>query len=151
MQRTAPVMFAFAVLGCRTNERFEFAYENPTNGPGSFIAIYGRLWQGRRWVLPGSHIVVPESLSTPPPTFRPARRILFSPFHFQAHEPMYSRKSKQSFKTSKSLWLAIPTNIALGPLGFRAALDVNPKGERNRSCHELSIDDLILFNFRWET
>lgn len=24
------------------------------------------------------------------------------------------------------------TNIAVGPLGFRAAVDVNPKGERNR-------------------
>ena len=33
--------------------------------------------------------------------------------------------------------MGIPTNIAVGPLGFRADLDIGPKGERNRSYRDL--------------
>ena len=49
---------------------------------------------------------------------------------------MSSRKSKKSFQPfANHLLLGIPTNIAVGPLGFRAALDVNTKGEGNRPRH----------------
>ena len=38
-----------------------------------------------------------------------------------------SKKSLESFRRHVSL--GIPTNIAVGPLGFRAELDIDPKGE----------------------
>ena len=53
---------------------------------------------------------------------------------------MPGEKSKKSFRASTNLLLGIPPNIAAGPLGFRAALDINPKGERNRPAHEMSED-----------
>jgi len=33
--------------------------------------------------------------------------------------------------------LGIPTNIAVGPLGFRAELDIGPKGEKSRPHHDV--------------
>ena len=44
------------------------------------------------------------------------------------------KKSKKPPKLSqKHIVLGIPTNIAVGPLGFRAELDIGPKGEQGRS------------------
>ena len=53
---------------------------------------------------------------------------------------MPSKKSKKPFKSFTTRSLGIATNIAVGPLGFRAALDANPKGERNCSYRELGGD-----------
>ena len=42
---------------------------------------------------------------------------------------MSDKKTKKPVKTlAKNLLLGIPTNIAAGPLGFRAELDIDPKG-----------------------
>ena len=49
---------------------------------------------------------------------------------------MPRKKSKKPFKFLTPHALGIPTNIAVGPLGFRAALEVDPTGERNRSYHD---------------
>ena len=44
---------------------------------------------------------------------------------------MFSRKSKKSLKSPpKNLLFGIPVNIAAGPLGFRAELDVESEGGR---------------------
>ena len=48
---------------------------------------------------------------------------------------MPRKKSKKPFKSLTTLALGIPTNIGVGPLGFRAALEADPIGERNRSYH----------------
>lgn len=45
---------------------------------------------------------------------------------------MFNKKSKKRLKPPTNLLLGIPTNIATGPLGFRAELDVDPKGGRGR-------------------
>ena len=46
---------------------------------------------------------------------------------------MSDKKSKKPPKSlTKHLFLGIPTNIAVGPLGFQAELNVNAKGERSR-------------------
>ena len=50
---------------------------------------------------------------------------------------MPRKKSKKPFKPLTARALGISTNIAVGPLGFRAALEANPKGERKRSYHGL--------------
>ena len=64
-----------------------------------------------------------------------------SPLH--VNKPMPRKKSKKPFKSLTTLALGIPTNIAIGPLGFRAALEADPIGERNRSYHrELDRPDL---------
>ena len=55
-------------------------------------------------------------------------------------QTMPGKKSKGSSKAFTNLLLGIPTNIAVGPLGFQAALDVNPKGKRNRSYLGMSGD-----------
>jgi len=42
----------------------------------------------------------------------------------------FDKKPKTSLKSShQALFLGIPTNIAAGPLGFRAEFDIGPKGE----------------------
>ena len=41
-------------------------------------------------------------------------------------------KILRSSKPPQHIPLGIPTNIAAGPLGFRAELDINPKGEQDR-------------------
>ena len=47
---------------------------------------------------------------------------------------MSDKKSKKPLRPlAKHLLFGIPANIAAGPLGFRAELDVNPKGERTCS------------------
>ena len=44
---------------------------------------------------------------------------------------MFNKKSKKLHKSSqRHVSLGIPTNIAVGSLGFRAELDIGPKGER---------------------
>ena len=44
---------------------------------------------------------------------------------------LFDKRSKDSRKSSQRLVsLGIPTNVAIGPLGFRAELDIDPKGER---------------------
>lgn len=55
----------------------------------------------------------------------------------------FDKKSKKSLKVSqRHLSLGIPTNIAAGPLGFRAELDIGPKGGWRRSCHDIKADQL---------
>ena len=53
-------------------------------------------------------------------------------------------KTKTSKKIPKSsrrhISLGIPTNIAVGPLGFRADLDIGPKGEQNCPYRGLKTD-----------
>lgn len=65
---------------------------------------------------------------------------------------MFNRKSKKSGKSFlRHVSLGIPTNIAAGPLGFRAELDIGPKGERGYDFegdrHDLTVmpdeDDVI--------
>ena len=51
---------------------------------------------------------------------------------------MPRKKSKKPFKFFTISSLRIPTNVAVGPLGFR--LDIRPEGERNCSHHELGGD-----------
>ena len=42
----------------------------------------------------------------------------------------HKKSKKEPFRPlAKHLFFGIPANIAVGPLGFRAELDVNPKGE----------------------
>ena len=54
---------------------------------------------------------------------------------------LFDKKSKDSRKSSQRLVsLGIPTNVAIGPLGFRAELDIGPKGERCRPYWDLEPD-----------
>ena len=54
---------------------------------------------------------------------------------------MVGKKSKKLQKRfQKHLFLGIPTNIAVGPLGFRAELDTDPIGDKNRPRHNLAAD-----------
>ena len=47
---------------------------------------------------------------------------------------MFDKKPKKSPRLSQQhLVLGLPTNVAAGPLGFRAELDIGPKGEETRS------------------
>lgn len=47
---------------------------------------------------------------------------------------MFNKKSKKLHKSSqRHVSLGIPTNIAVGSLGFRAELDIGPNGQR---CHD---------------
>ena len=59
---------------------------------------------------------------------------------------LFSKKPKKPLKSSqRHISLGIPTNIAAGPLGFRAELAVDSEGQQSRSCHDLEVDgpDLI--------
>jgi hypothetical protein len=48
----------------------------------------------------------------------------------------FNKKSKKSPRLSQQhLVLGLPTNVAAGPLGFRAELDIGPKGEETRFYH----------------
>jgi len=50
----------------------------------------------------------------------------------------FGKKSKKSLEPSqRHISLGIPTNIAIGPLGFRAELDVDPKSEQGRPYYDL--------------
>ena len=53
---------------------------------------------------------------------------------------MANKKSKKPFKFFTASSLGVPANIAVGPLGFQAALDANPKGERIVIMSWLEID-----------
>jgi len=47
---------------------------------------------------------------------------------------LFGRKSKKPPKPAKQyIFVGIPTNIAAGPLGFRAELDFSHKGGQNFS------------------
>lgn len=51
---------------------------------------------------------------------------------------IFNKKSKKSLKSSRRhISLGIPANIAVGPLGFRAELDVGPKGEKFHPYHNM--------------
>jgi len=50
-------------------------------------------------------------------------------------------KTKESAKLPRQhISLGIPTNVAVGPVGFRAELDVGPKGEQRHSRRGLEVD-----------
>ena len=50
---------------------------------------------------------------------------------------LFNKKPKKSLKSpQRHISLGIPTNIAAGPLGFRAELDIGPKGEQRRLYHD---------------
>jgi hypothetical protein len=54
---------------------------------------------------------------------------------------LFDKKPKKLSKSSRRhLSLGIPTNIAVGPLGFQADLDVGPKGECTSSYHDSDTD-----------
>ena len=54
---------------------------------------------------------------------------------------LFDKKPKKLSKSSRRhISLGIPTNIAVGPLGFRADLDIGPKGECTRSYHDSETD-----------
>ena len=54
---------------------------------------------------------------------------------------MSGKKSKKPLRPlAKHLLFGIPANIAAGPLGFQAELDVDPKGERTCSHRGLRAD-----------
>ena len=50
------------------------------------------------------------------------------------------KRSKKSLKPFQHIFLGIPTNVAAGPLGFRAELDIGPKGEKSRPHHDSETD-----------
>ena len=52
----------------------------------------------------------------------------------------FGKKSKKSLRLSKHIVLGIPANIAAGPLGFRAELDIGPKGEESRPHRDSGAD-----------
>lgn len=55
---------------------------------------------------------------------------------------MARKKSKKPYKFLTAHSFGVPTNVAVGPLGFRTALEVSPKGERkSRSYHGLDRPD----------
>lgn len=83
------------------------------------------------------------AMSAPPPRQQAgvwycgsaALRLIDIPNYLQ-HEngSLVWQKSKKSIKPpQRHVSLGTPTNIAVGPLGFRAELDVDPKGERGFS------------------
>ena len=44
---------------------------------------------------------------------------------------LFEKKSKKLPQSAlRHISLGIPTNVVAGPLGFRAELDIGPKGER---------------------
>ena len=54
---------------------------------------------------------------------------------------LFDKKSKDSRKHSQRLLsLGIPTNVAIGPLGFRAEFDTGHKCERSRPYRDLEAD-----------
>jgi hypothetical protein len=54
---------------------------------------------------------------------------------------LFDRKSKKPPKLSQQhIILGIPAGIAAGPLGFRAELDIDPKGEQSHSSHDSEVD-----------
>ena len=53
----------------------------------------------------------------------------------------FDKKSEKSRESSRRhIALGIPTNTVVGPLGFRAELDVRPKGKSGRSYHDFGAD-----------
>ena len=53
---------------------------------------------------------------------------------------LFDKNSKKSLKPHISLGI-LPINVAAGPLGFRAGLDIGPKGEQGRTYHGLEETD----------
>jgi len=54
---------------------------------------------------------------------------------------LFDKKSKKTLKSSRRhISLGIPANTAVGPLGFRAELDIGPKGEMGLSHRNLAAD-----------
>jgi len=54
---------------------------------------------------------------------------------------LFDKKSKKSLKSSRRhISLGIPVNTAVGPLGFQAELDIDPKGEQGFSYRDLDAD-----------
>lgn len=63
----------------------------------------------------------------------PSHRFSFLSISKPKMNNLFDKKFKKSSKYSQqAVFLGIPTNIAAGPLGFRADLDIGPKGEQYR-------------------
>lgn len=50
------------------------------------------------------------------------------------------KHKKSSIPSQRHTSIGIATNVAVGPLGFRAELDISPKGERHCSHRDLEAD-----------
>ena len=87
----------------------------------------------------GSHRQLPRSRETDRIITKP-----ISPLHVDMSKLFPGKKPKKPSKLPTNLLLGITTNIAVGPLGFRAVVDTMPKGEQNHSYHEMTEADLIL-------
>lgn len=57
---------------------------------------------------------------------------------------MINKHLKKKIKPLEILALGIPTNIAVGPLGFVAELGIDPPGERVCFYDELSVDSTAI-------
>lgn len=53
---------------------------------------------------------------------------------------LFGKRFKKSPKPPQHVFSGTPTNIAAGPLGFRAELDIEPEGEKSRPHHDLGTD-----------
>ena len=54
---------------------------------------------------------------------------------------LFNKRSEKPLKPSqRHVSLGIPTNVAIGPLGFRAELDIEPLGGWGFSPHDLGAD-----------
>ena len=52
---------------------------------------------------------------------------------------LFDKRFKKSSKSSQNIFLGIPTNIAAGSLGFRAELDIGPKGEKDYNWEQIGL------------
>ena len=58
---------------------------------------------------------------------RSSDRIITASLTHHVNKPMPGRRSKKSSKPPTNLSWGIMTNIAVGPLGFQAEVDIDPK------------------------
>ena len=76
------------------------------------------------------------------PRFGVVGPLLWSPLPSEnTMNRLFDKKPKKSLKSSqRHASLGIPTNIAVGPLGFQAELDTDSQGQQSRSCRDLEVD-----------
>ena len=109
-------------------------FENEQRWAGWGTLIVGRVSAGRRLFRRSSYTWA----SCQPPRVLRLARSPNPPLSPHLDKLMVSKKSKKPFKFFTPSSLGVPTNIVVGPLEYRAAMDVDAKGERNRPYRELS-------------